>query len=189
MKHTESSFVHKAEAGLRFVLIAVVAIILAIALNVSVLGTAHAQGYVDAADWKEIDTPPPPAFDVAKLITFEVSFNSALTYGVDPASVLISKVDGVLRYVLVAFSASGSKNVMYEGLRCSTGEVKTYARYTPDGVWVPVSDPKWRSVFDISTPRHPLRFARAGACDSGAPVGTVRELVAKLKNPALRFAD
>ena len=189
MNQTANSFFYQFVVSLRFVPATLVAFALAIALNASVLATAHAQGYLDVADWKEIDTPPPPAFDVAKLITFEVSSNTALTYGVDPASVLISKVDGVLRYVMVAFSASGSKNVMYEGLRCSTGEVKTYARYTPDGVWVPVVDAKWRSVFDISTPRHPLRFARAGACDSGAPVGTVRELVAKLKNPALRFAD
>lgn len=175
--------------GLGFLRSVLTALIFAGALNGAGLGTAHAQAYLDAADWKEIETPPPPAFDVTKLVTFEVSSNSALTYGIDPAAVMISTVDGVVRYVLVAYSASGSKNVMYEGLRCSTGEVKTYARYTPDGRWVPVTEPKWRSVFDISTPRHPLRFARAGACDSGAPVGTVRELVAKLKKPALRFAD
>ena len=189
MRQAAWSFFYTATASSRFLPAAFLVLVMAFALNTGMSGAAHAQGYLDAADWKEIDTPPPPAFDVAKLLTFEVSSNTALTYGVDPASVLISKVDGVLRYVMVAFSASGSKNVMYEGLRCSTGEVKTYARYTPDGRWVPVAEPQWRSVFDISTPRHPLRFARAGACDSGAPVGTVRELVAKLKNPALRFAD
>lgn len=167
---------------------AVWACILALGLNASAPSAANAQGFIDSVDWKEIDAPP-PAFDVAKLVTFDVTLNSALTYGVDPASVTISKVDGVVRYVLVAFSASGSKNVMYDGLRCSTGEVKTYARYTPDGRWVPVTDPKWRSVFDVTTAKHSLRLARAGVCDSGAPVGSVRELVAKLKNPALKFAD
>lgn len=189
MTRTFMQFLQNTAAGLRLCPAVFTAAILAIALNTTGGGAAYAQAYLDAADWKEIDLPPPPAFDVAKLITFEVSSNSALTYGVDPATVLISKVDGVLRYVIVAFSATGSKNIMYEGLRCSTGEVKTYARYTPDGRWASVTDPTWRSLFDVSTPRHPLRFARAGACDSGAPVGTVRELVAKLKNPALRFAD
>lgn len=189
MKLISMLFFQKAVASLRPCAAAVTATLLAVALNTAAPTSSHAQGYLDAADWKEIDTPPPPAFDIAKLVTFEVSSNSALTYGVDPGTVLISKIDGVVRYVIVAFSASGSKNIMYEGLRCSTGEVKTYSRYTPDGRWVNVTDPKWRSVFDISTPRHPLRFARAGACDSGAPVGTVRELVAKLKKPELRFAD
>ena len=165
------------------------AAVLVAVLIFAATGTASAQGFIDPVDWKEIDVPPPPAFDVTKLVTFDVTVNSALTYGVDPASVTISKVDGVVRYVLVAFSASGSKNVMYDGLRCSTGEVKTYARYTPDGRWVPVTDPQWRSVFDSTTARHSLRLARAGVCVSGAPVGTVRELVAKLKSPPLKFAD
>jgi len=152
-------------------------------------GFANPQSFIDPVDWKEINVPPPPAFDVANLVTFDVTLNSALTYGLDPASVTISKVDGVVRYVLVAFSASGSKNIMYDGLRCATGEVKTYARYMPDGRWVPVTDPKWRSVFNVTTAKHSLRLARAGVCDSGSPVGSVRELVAKLKNPALKFAD
>lgn len=165
------------------------AALLAFGFVAASMGAANAQSFIDPVDWKEIDVPPPPAFDVAKLVTFDVTLNSALTYGVDPASVTISKVDGVVRYVLVAFSASGSKNVMYDGMRCSTGEVKTYARYTPDGRWVPVTDPKWRSVFDSTTPKHSLRLARAGVCVSGAPVGTVRELVAKLKSPPLKFAD
>jgi hypothetical protein len=155
---------------------------LALVFNLTGPSAANAQNFIDPVDWKEIDVPPAPAFDVSKLVTFDVTLNSALTYGVDPAS-------GVVRYVLVAFSATGSKNVMYDGLRCSTGEVKTYARYTPDGRWVPVTDPKWRSVFDVTTAKHSLRLARAGVCDSGAPVGSVRELVAKLKNPALKFAN
>ena len=165
------------------------ALALGVTLTLAASLTANAQGYVDAADWKEVDVPPPPAFDMAKLLTFEVTLGSALTYGVDPASVTISNADSVVRYVMVAYSASGANNVSYDGLRCSTGEVKTYARYTPEGRWVPVSEPKWRSVFDITTPKHSQRFARAGACDSGAPVGTVQELVKKLKRPPLKFAD
>lgn len=162
---------------------------IALGLNGLVSSHAHAQSYQDAADWKEIDVPPPPAFDLAKLITFDVTLNSALTYGVDPATVVISNTDSVVRYVMVAYSASGSKNIMYEGLRCSTGEVKVYARYTPDDRWVSLTEPKWRSVFDVATPQHSRRFARAGACDSAAPVGSVRELIAKLKNPALKFSN
>lgn len=161
----------------------------ALGLSLTGLSVVHAQGYTDAADWKEVDVPPPPAFDMAKLVTFEVTLGSALTYGVDPASVTISKADSVVRYVMVAYSASGSNNVSYDGLRCSTGEVKTYARYTADGRWIPVDSAKWRSVFDVTTPKHSRRFARAGACDSGAPVGSVRELVAKLKQSPLKFAD
>ncbi len=81
---------------------AILASLFLLALNVQ--GSAQAQTYVleDPADWKEIETPPPPAFDVNKLITFEVSPNSQLVYGVDPAAISISQKDGIVRYVMVA---------------------------------------------------------------------------------------
>lgn len=146
-------------------------------------GTAYAQVAPDDPDWKESEAPPPPAFDMGKLLTFEVTFNSALTYGVDPASISISTADSIVRYVMVATSASGARNVMYEAIRCATGEFKTYARYTPDGKWVPVANPEWRSMFANTPSRHALRFARVAACDSAAPTTTVREMVFRLKNP------
>jgi hypothetical protein len=159
------------------------------ALNAS--GPVRAQVYAqeDPADWKETEVPPPPAFDVGKLVVFEVSPNSQLVYGVDPASIRISPKDSLVRYVMVATSASGARNVMYEGIRCSTGEFKTYARYSSDGKWTNVSNPEWRSMFDNMPSKHALRFARAGACDSAAPPPSVDVLVTRLKNPNFRMAD
>ncbi len=153
-----------------------------LALTFSVSGAVWAQNLVDNPDWKESEVPPPPAFDFGKLVTFEVSRASSLVYGVDPASVSISKSDSLVRYVMVATSPSGARNVMYEGIRCSTGEVKTYARYLPDGRWQPVANAEWRSVFSGMPSQHALRFARAGACDGSAPEGSVREIVNRLQN-------
>ena len=147
--------------------------------------TANAQLFTDPADWKESDVPPPPAFDMSRLITFEVTRSSPLVYGVDPASFSISKIDGIVRYVVVATTPTGVKNVMYEGLRCKTGEVRTYARANPDGSWTPVANSEWKSVYDLSLPRHSLRFAQVAACQSAAPVSSVRELERKLKNPGV----
>lgn len=148
----------------------------------TITGTAVAQGFTESYDWKESEVPPPPAFDVSKLVTFDVTRGSSLVYGVDPASVSISNSDSLVRYVMVATSSSGVRNIMYEALRCSTGEFKTYARYTPDGRWQPTTDPQWRSVFGNMPSKHALAFAKAGACDAAAPAGSVRELVYKLKN-------
>ena len=145
---------------------------------------ANAQLFTDPADWKESDVPPPPAYDMGKLLTFEVTRSSPLVYGVDPASVSISNNDGIVRYVVVATTPAGAKNVIYEGLRCSTGEVRTYARAKPDGSWVPLANSEWKSAYDISLPRHSLRFAKVAACQQAAPVSSVRELVRKLKNPS-----
>lgn len=146
---------------------------------------ASAQVFTDPAGWKEFDVPPPPAYDMSKLLTFEVTRSSPLVYGVDPASVSISNADGIVRYVVVATTTAGAKNVMYEGFRCSTGEVRTYARAKPDGSWVPVANSEWKSAYDMSLPRHSLRFAKAAACQNAAPVSSVRELVRKLKSPSV----
>ena len=146
---------------------------------------ASAQVFADPADWKESDVPPPPAYDMSKLLSFEVTRSSPLVYGVDPASFSISNADGIVRYVVVATSAAGAKNVIYEGFRCATGEVRTYARAKPDGTWVPVANSEWKSAFDISLPRHSLRFAKAAACQNAAPVKSVAELVRRLKSPSL----
>ena len=155
-------------------------------LCLAVSGPAVAQLFVEPAEWKEAEVALPPAFDTAKLLTFDMARSSNLVYGVDPGSVTISKADGVVRYVMVASSASGAKNIMYDGLRCSTAEVKTYARAKPDGSWAAVDNPQWKSVYDLKLSRHSLRFALAGACDGAAPVSSVRELVRKMTTTALQ---
>ena len=127
--------------------------------------------------------PAPPAFDTRKLLTFEVA-GSSLVFGVDPATLRISD-DGIVRYVMVASSASGARNVFYEGLRCATGEYKTYARYTSEGTWNKVSNVEWRSVFGNMPSKHALQFARAGACNNAAPASSVGEIVRQLKGSRL----
>ena len=76
---------------------------------------------------------------------------------------------------------------MYEGIRCATGEFKTYARYSPEGRWNMVSDPEWRSLFGNMPSKHALRFAQAGACDNAALPLSVDALVRQLKNPNSRM--
>lgn len=152
-------------------------------------GTAWAQLIADNPDWKESEAPVPPAFDVSRLISFDVSPNSSLAYGVDPSTIQISGSDGIVRYVVVASSASGARNVMYEGIRCTTGEFKTYARYSFDGHWNPVAQPQWRSMFDNMPSKHALRLARAGVCDGRTPALTVDAIVTRLKNPLLSMTQ
>ena len=152
-------------------------------LSLVLTASAHAQGFLDPVDWKEADVPPPPAFNLAKLIEFDVPRSSSLVFGVDPGSVTISRPDSIVRYVMVASSASGAKNIMYDGLRCATGEVRTYARAKPDGSWAAVEKSEWKSVYDPQLSRHSRSFALAGACEGTAPVSSVRELVRRLKTP------
>jgi len=63
-----------------------------------------------AADWKETEAPPPPPLRTTGLIPIDVA-GSSLRFGVDPASISVG-ADRVVRYVVVATSASGTVNGM-----------------------------------------------------------------------------
>jgi hypothetical protein len=135
-------------------------------------------------DWKEMEAPPPPAFELSRLVPFDVSIHSALQFGVDPATITIGP-DGVVRYVIVARSSSGTVNAMYEGMRCNTGEVRTYARYNASGGWGRATGNEWRTMFGNPATRHTLMFAKQGGCTGNAAPRSVDEIVRSLRNQDL----
>jgi hypothetical protein len=148
------------------------------------IGSVQAQLAPTDPDWKEAEAPPPPVFEVSRLIRFDVSIGSSLDFGIDPQTITLGQ-DGLVRYVVVASSRSGAMNVMYEAIRCNTGEFKTYARRTADGAWTMVPEPVWRSMQDSMPSRHAYRLARQGVCNGRAPAQTVSEIVRNLKSPPM----
>ena len=148
---------------------------LALALAAS---AAHAQLNVPDPDWKEVEAPPPAPLRTTGLIRIDLP-ESTLRFGVDPASVALSS-EGIVRYVVVATSNSGAVNALYEGIRCSTGEMKLYARHNPDRGWVLVKDSQWRSLHEPRPSRHSLVIARTGACIGGAPNQSASQIVRDL---------
>ena len=60
------------------------------------------------------------------LIEFSAGPTSDFRYFVDGNSISVGS-DGIVRYTLVARSPAGAENVTYEGMRCSTGELRVYA--------------------------------------------------------------
>jgi hypothetical protein len=142
------------------------------------MACAQAQLVVDV-DWTEGDVPPPPAFSFQQLIPFEVNRQTNLQYGVDPASLSITPT-GIVRYVVVAQS-SGARNVLYEGFRCSTAQVRTYARQSSDGVWISVANSTWRGTADPLPSRHAFFLARSALCAGAAPAQTTADIVRSLR--------
>lgn len=137
------------------------------------------------SDWKEVEAAPPPAYSKEGLIEIEMLGGyTSLKFGVDPASLSIGS-DGVLHYVMVAYSTSGSINAMYEGLRCDTAEFKTYARSSEPGHWNVVKEPQWRKLdAREAATRHALALARQGACEGHAlATQKVPEMIKRLRNP------
>ena len=155
---------------------------LAAVLSLAV-GLTLAQPLAAADDFKEIEVPPPPAYHKEGLITVDMPSSSSLTYGLDPDTLSIGS-DGVMRYVMVAYSPSGSVNALYEGLRCETAEVKTYARSSEPGHWTAVQQPKWRRIENSAASRHALALAKRGVCDTTRlAVKNASEMIQLLRTP------
>jgi len=140
-----------------------------------------AQVAPDDPDWKEVEAAPPPALRTSGLVPVDVP-GTSLRFGVDPASVSIGS-DRIVRYVIVATSASGTVNAMYEGIRCDAGEVKVYARHNPDSGWVPARSAQWQSLHTTPNSRHSLEVARSGACLGRGPNGNAAQVVQDLRAP------
>lgn len=132
-------------------------------------------------DWKEQDSPPPPSFEINRLVPFDVSVNSAMKWGFDPETMKIGK-DGVVRYVVVAQSPSGVVNAMYEAVRCTTAEWKSYARFNKGSGWTVAADPQWTPLSVNQVSLHALRLAKQGMCTGAAPASSVREVIRSVKN-------
>lgn len=154
--------------------------VLACALMLAV-GQAGAQLRDEDPDWRESEVPAPPDFDAARVIPLEMPRHMSVRLGVDPGTLRITS-DGIVRYVMVAQSPSGTVNATYEGIRCLTAEVKVYARYTSSKVWSMISKPEWKPLRDNQPSPHALAFARQGACDGrSTAMSTPQAIVDKLK--------
>ena len=143
---------------------------------------AHAQTPQLDPDWREAEAPPAPAFRLEGLIPLEIP-GSALRFGVDPSTVALGQ-DGIVRYVVIATSASGVVNALYEGIRCGTGEFKVYARHNPSGGWKAAKDSPWRALQDQPASRHTLVIARTGACMGHGANRSASQIVRDLRAPA-----
>lgn len=156
--------------------------VLVLALPALVLAQAASAQLFTNPDWKESPVPPAPEFDVKRMIAIDMPRMYDLSYGVDPKTLAITD-DGVVRYVLIAKSTGpgAAVNAFYDGVRCATGESKTYARYSGDS-WHPVENPEWRPLEQTKV-RYTLALARQALCRSGAPRATAGEMVQALRKP------
>jgi hypothetical protein len=83
--------------------------------------------------WTEdkLTSLPPLPQPNAKLLPFDVSNSTQLTFGIDPNSVSVGN-DGVVRYTVVITTPNGERNVNYEGIRCDTYQWRLYASLNAD---------------------------------------------------------
>ena len=143
-------------------------------------GMAEAQLF-ENPDWKETEVPPTPAFDQNKLIPIDMPPYMTLKFGIDPSTIKVTG-DGVVRYVVVASHREGGGfNAVYEGLRCATGEYKTYANFA-NGKWDVTPEPEWKHMAERNS-TYTKALAVQGLCRGSAPRASVGEMVRFLKAP------
>ncbi|PXW24433.1 CNP1-like family protein [Paraburkholderia caballeronis] len=83
--------------------------------------------------WTEnkVTSLPPLPQPNAKLMSFDVSNDTPLSFAIDPASLSVG-TDGVVRYTIVITTPTGARNVNYEGIRCDTYEWRLYGSLNAD---------------------------------------------------------
>ena len=132
-------------------------------------------------DWQESAVPPPPAFSESRLLPIEMPPYMSLQFGLDPNTITITG-DGIVRYVVVAHNRNGGAvNAFYEGVRCSTGEMKSYARYN-SGAWQETKTAEWKRINDLNS-RYTQALSSQGICRGNAPRASVGEMVQNIRNP------
>lgn len=107
--------------------------------------------------WVELEAQLPSAPKLENLLPFYVSASTDNRFFVDSASVSVGE-DKVVRYTLVIKSAAGANNISYEGMRCSSGEVKRYAFGRGDGSWGKARHARWEDIRykDVNRQHHML---------------------------------
>ncbi|MQY52263.1 CNP1-like family protein [Rhodocyclus gracilis] len=128
----------------------------------------------DVKVWEEIEAKLPAPPKDSSLIAFFVSASSANRFQVDGDSISVG-ADGVIRYTLVVTSASGVRNVSYEGIRCETAERRLYAFGRADGAWSKARGNMWVKIQNSSLNRQHAALFTEYFCPIGNPVADADE--------------
>ena len=129
--------------------------------------------FVEREPWKEqaIELPPVPDGKQYVAVPLQIA-GSNLEMFIDEPSLSIGD-DGVVRYTLLLRSPTGSENLFYEGIRCSTREWRTYAFGDSQGGWSPVDENRaWAPIRNLGVERYRERLYRYYLCDPA--MGTLR---------------
>lgn len=138
---------------------------------------AHAQ-----TTWQENEVTLPGPVQRNQLIPFDMSTRTELQFSVDASSITVGS-DRVVRYVLLARSNSGAENVLFEGLRCETGEARNYARWNQaEQRWIPYSgSTPWRPLSGVAASLPAARLAYLAFCEGRTPTEPMSRLLADLR--------
>ncbi len=143
------------------------------------VGSGLGDDHIPERPWQEQAAPLPGYPLMRNLIAVALPPRDTLKIYLDSQG-LSRGEDGVARYVLVVVSPGGARNVLYEGIRCATGEYKTYAVGSADNTWRPLEEAVWRKIpyFESNAFRYHLH--RHTLCDAHSSPRSPREILRAL---------
>ena len=112
----------------------------------------------DTQSWQEIEVVLPAFPEPENLIPFEVGTVRHMRLLIDEKSISVDS-DDVIRYSLVAISSSGARNIRFEGMRCVTGELRTYAFGQDDRTWSRARGKQWVRIRGSNDSHHVALFS------------------------------
>ncbi|MGI4846936.1 MAG: CNP1-like family protein [Janthinobacterium lividum] len=130
--------------------------------------------------WQELSVQMPPQPVAANLLPFYTNPTATQTFAIDGSSLSIG-ADGVVRYVLVATSEYGARNVTYEGIRCETSEQKLYAIGHEQGSWSRSRNDSWKPIRSSASNGGQAALYNDYFCDTGLVNGKVADIVGRLR--------
>ena len=138
-------------------------------ISANTVCAAHAQSRFEEdfedeeKPWQEIAIQLPAAPIAENLLPFYVSAIATQSFAIDAKSLTVG-ADGVIRYTLVTSSATGAKNISYEGIRCSSFEKKLYAFGHQDGRWSRSRRDQWERIVRSTANRQHATLAQDYFC-------------------------
>lgn len=114
--------------------------------------------------WREAPIRLPPWPKDADLLEFQLDGpEDAFRYFIDTKHLSVGP-DKVVRYTLVAQSRSGTRNVSFEGIRCTPkGQYKVFA-YGAGGRFSPLDGTDWQPVSEFDMERYRYDLWRFHLC-------------------------
>lgn len=104
--------------------------------------------FEEESDKRDAEITLPPFPRASDLIPLRAEAgDDEYTYYIDVNSVSLSS-DEILFYTIVIQSDDGTSNVLYEGIRCATDEVKSYAYGTRDGRFERMAGAQWTYFYN-----------------------------------------
>jgi hypothetical protein len=131
--------------------------------------------------WEEIAVQIPAQPKQENLVSFEpLNATASYSFEIDDKSLTLGS-DGVIRYIVVATSRSGAKNISYEGIRCSTFEKKLYAFGRQDGSWARSRQDKWERIVRRTGVNYQETLALEYFCQNKTVAGTPKDMLRRIR--------